>query len=508
MQPKQAVLNTPSDKLRSKLRVLRSAILTPLSRSRAVPKLIVLAILLLPAATFAQTPTPPPQLSPKAAYDDAVHPLELTRRSMSNWSATEISALAVSMANAKANCAARDPQTFTGPDLIDLARLCALGQNFTAVIEASTRYIAADAPKPLLTQAYAGLIDAQLHIKDETAAFNAAQAMLAAVPYDTLSAETLDEAIDFMQFLYTNDALTLARARQPHLLALLSETAPATPPTPSNPGAEPPQSLHDLYTDGIALPALQQLDKAPPASITATLAALNAALPATLTPDDTIPIDLARRRYALLGQPLPNLAHPTHPIDPHKPVTLSSLNIPRRLPDLPAPNAITALLLFPDWCAQCIRMAIKLPPTVFTVAGHKAYLYGLLAQTVPPNPPPPAPAALSPADAANYLADTPNALATIAPADAANYLRGSPTLIVDPSLLDQFAVNDLPFVIITDTEGIIRVLQPVSDDAINPGSTIDAAIAHIGALWPSPLLPTRFPFPDTEAPSPTASSPH
>jgi hypothetical protein len=455
-----------------------------------VPKLTLLAIFLLPAATFGQTPTPPPQLSPKAAYDDAVHPLELTRRSMSNWSDTEIAALTVSMAHASAGCAARDPQTFAGSDLIDLAKLCALGQNFPAVIEATTRYIGADAPKPLLTQAYAGLIDAQLHIKDETAAFNSAQAMLAAVPYDTLTAETLNEAINFMQFLYTNDALTLALARQPHLLALLATTASAT--AASYPGAEPPQSLHDLYADGIALAALQQLDKAQPASITATLTALNAALPAILTPDDAIPIDLVRRRYALLGQPLPNLARPAHPADSHKPVALASLNVPSKLPELPAPNAITALLLFPDWCAQCIRMATKLPPTVFTVAGHEAYLYGLLAQTVPSSPTPATPAALT----------------TITAADAANYLRGTPTLVVDPCFLDQFGVNDPPFLIVTDTQGILRVLQPVTDDAINPGGVIDAAIAHVGALWPSPLLPSPFPFPTTKTPSPTTSKTH
>jgi hypothetical protein len=461
------------------------------SYKNSVTKLTLLTLLLLPCTTLSQTPTPtPPQLSPKAAYDDAVHPLELTRRSISNWSATEVSALTVAMTNATRECAARDPKAFTGADLIDLAKLCALGQNFPAVIETATRYIAADAPKPQLTSAYAALIDAQLHLKDETTAFNSAQAMLAAVPYDTLTAETLDEAINFTQFVYTSDALTLALARQPHLLAVLTTTAAATPPAPSYPGAEPPQSLHDLYADGIALAALQQLDKAPPASITSTLTALNAALPATLTPDDAIPIALALRRYALLGQPLPDLAHPTHPTDPDKPVALTSLDIPSKRPDLPAPNAITALLLFPDWCAQCIRMATKLPPTVFTVAGHEAYLYGLLAQTVPPNPPP----------------TTPTALAAITAADAANYLRGTPTLIVDPSFLDQFAVNDLPFLIITDTQGILRVLQPVSDDSINPGGTIDAAIAHVGALWPSPLLPPPFPFPATKAPSPTGSS--
>jgi hypothetical protein len=463
----------------------------PTSRFRAVPKLTLLAIFLLPAAILAQTATPTPQLSPRAAYDDAMHPLDLTRQPISNWSDTEVAALTVAMAHAQADCAARDPETFTGADLIDLAKLCALGLNSPAVIEAATRYIAADAPKPQLAQAYADLIDAQLHLKDESAAFTSAQTMLTAVPYDTLTAEALDEAISFMQFVYTNDALTLALARQPHLLALLTTTATATPTTAAYPDAEPPQSLHDLYADGIALAALQQLDKAPHASITATLTALNAALPSTLTPDDAIPIDFARRRYALLGQPLPDLTHPTHPTDPHKPVGLTSLNIPGKLPVLPAPNAVTALLLFPDWCAQCIRMATKLPPTVFTVASHEAYLYGLLAQTVPPNPPPTGPAPST---------------TGFTVADATNDIRGTPTLIVDSSFLDQFMVNDVPFLIITDTQGILRVLQPVSDDAIIPGGTIDAAIAHVGALWPSPLLPPRSPSQATKAPSPTASS--
>jgi hypothetical protein len=455
-----------------------------------VLKLSLLTILLLPTISLAQNPTPapPPQLSPKAAYDDAIHPLELTRQSMSNWSDTEVGALTVSMAHAKAGCAARDPKTFTGADLIDLARLCALGQSFPTVVDAATRYIAADTPKPQLTSAYASLIDAQLHLKDETAAFTSAQAMLTAVPYDTLTAEALNEAIGFMQFVYTPDALTLALARQPHLLSTLTATAAALTPIPNNPNAEPPQSIHDLYADALALAALQQLAKAPPASIAATLTTLDAALPATLTPDDAIPIALSRRRYALLGQPLPNLAHPTHPTIPHKPVALTTLDLPNSLPDLPAKNAITALLLFPDWCAQCLRMATKLPQTVFTVAGHEAYLYGLLAQTFPPNPPP----------------TTQSTVAKpFTPADAANDLAGTPTLIVDPSFLDQFAVTDVPFLIITDTQGILRVLQPVSDDAINSGGTIDAAIARVGAQWPSPNLAPPFPYPTPKSPPST-----
>jgi hypothetical protein len=453
-----------------------------------VPKLPLLTLLLLPAISPAQTTQPPPQLSPKAAYDDAIHPLELTRHSISNWSDTEVAALTVSMAHAKAACAARDPKTFTGADLIDLAKLCSLGQNFPAVINAAKLYIAADAPRPQLTQAYADLIDSQLRLKDESSALASSQAMLAAVSYDTLTAETIDEALHFMQFVYTPDALKLALAREPLLLSTLTAPAAATPPTPTYPTAEPPQSLHELYADGVFLATLQQLAKAPSTSVTATLTALNAALPPTLAPDDAIPIALTRRRYALLGQPLPNLNHPAHPANPRHPVTLTTLDILDKPPELPVRNVITALLLFPDWCAQCIRMDTKLPETIFTVAGHEAVLYGLLAQTVPPNPPP---------------TSTTPPTAGFTPADATNALRHTPTLVVDPSFLDQFAVDDVPYFILTDTQGIIRVLQSVSDEAINPGDTVDSAIARIGAQWPSPLL--KPPPPPTS--SPTANTP-
>lgn len=419
-----------------------------------------------------------------------MHPLELTRHSVSNWSDIEVGALTVAMANAAKECANRNPKDFTGSDLIDLSRLCALGQSFPAVIDATTRYIDAppSTPKPLLTLAYAGLVDAQLHTKDEASALASAKAMLAAVPYDTLTSDTIDEAIAFMQFVYTPDALTLALARQPMLLAHMKANAnPTQLPAAAYPDPEPPQSLHELYADGIDLATLQQLAKSSPADISSTLSTLDAALPATLLPDDSIPIDISRRRYALLGQPLPNLAHPKHPSDPKHPTPLTTLDVTNRLPELPARNAITGFLLFPDWCAQCVRMATKLPQTVFTVAGHEAYLYGLLIRTVPPNPAP------TPFSAASK---------PFTPADATNDLRNTPTLIADPSFLDQFAVTDVPFLILTDSQGIVRVIQPVSDDAINPGGAIDSAIARIGAQWPSPRLTSKPSPPSASTPKP------
>ena len=414
-----------------------------------------------------------------------MHPLEVTRHSIANWSEIETGALAVTMGKAKDGCAARDAKGYSGSDLIDLARLCALGQSFPEAVAAASKYIAADGPKPEMAEAYSIQTDALLRMKDERDALVSAEKMLDAVPYDALVAETVGEAISFMQFVYTPDALALAVKREPLLLEKMRGLGSSAPSETKDagsasvlatyPGAEPPQSLHELYVDGISLAVLQQLSKMPDSETPATVAALDAALPGALAADDSIPIAVTRRRYALLGKPLPDIAHPTHPTDPKKPVALQTLDLPNRLPQLPAVNAITGLLLFPDWCVQCLRMATKLPQSVFTVAGHEAYLYGLLAPTIEQAPPP--------ATTAKPKTDT-----APTPADASNMLRMTPTLVVDPSLLDQFAATDVPFLILTDSQGIVRVLQPVGDSALEAGDTIDSAIARVGSQWPSPKL--------------------
>jgi hypothetical protein len=83
------------------------------------------------------------QLSPQAAYDQAIQPLELTRRSPQNWSEVELSALKIAREKAKTACAARNPDQLTGEDLIALARLCTFAQNWQSVHQAASNYLAA-----------------------------------------------------------------------------------------------------------------------------------------------------------------------------------------------------------------------------------------------------------------------------------------------------------------------------------------------------------------------------
>ena len=205
------------------------------------------------APLLAQTPSPQPQLSPKAAYADAMQPLESTRAQVANWSDAEIAALKVTVYRAQGECQARHPENFDGDPLIDLAKLCALGQSWPAVVQSATRYInATDHPQPRLGEAYAAQIDANLHLRDETSALAGAHALLSAVPYSALTAEAIDEVLAYMQFAYTSDAIALAQLRQPMLLANIKAAA-ASPRacrpvvgngwTPSRPRAARPDAM-------------------------------------------------------------------------------------------------------------------------------------------------------------------------------------------------------------------------------------------------------------------------
>ncbi|HTV08218.1 MAG TPA: hypothetical protein VMD97_04150 [Candidatus Aquilonibacter sp.] len=416
-----------------------------------LPLVSVCSTLLCIPSVLAQTPAPTqPELSPKAAYTDAMQPLESTRAQVANWSDAEIAALKVTIGRAAEQCQARHPEDFDGDPLIDLAKLCALGQAWPAVVQSTTRYInAKDNSKPRLGEAYAAQIDAELHLKDHASALAGAQAMLSAVRYDALTAETIDEVLAYMQFAYTADAVSLAELREPLLLANIKSAATSSAQSAVNDGAS--QAIHELYDDGLALAALQQL-AGEMEDARATVSQLDAALPAALNSDDLLPITASRRRYALLGHPLPQLR------------LTGYLRHADPLPEIPATNAITALLLFPDWCAQCVRMGKSFPETVFTVAGHEAYLYGMLDETVQPN------RTLS-SDGFN-------------PADSSLLLQQTPTLVIPGADLDRFAVNGFPFLVITDAHGIVRVAQPIDPNAIQPGNTIDTAIACIGDHWP------------------------
>ena len=430
-------------------------------------------------AGTAQT-TPPPQLSPEAAYAQALQPLTLTRGSEANWSETELAALHIAVDQARVACTARPPENFTGDALLALASLCSFGQQWPAVSKAAGRYIhdyIQDQPSQhtsLLSQAYALTIDAALHQHDSAAALAASQTMLATLPYDTTADQALNETLRSLQFAHMTDALHLYAAREPILLAALRAETKPTVET-----AAPSLSRTTLYADGLAYAALQQF-AGQPTNAADTVEALNDALstPSTaLQPDDAIAIAAARRQYALLGKPLPAI-----------PITLS-LYAPNDPPRINTDyGSSTVLLLFPPWCAQCVRMGQSIMNSLFRLKDRDVHIDALLAQDPPPVPAWPDLPDRAPIQPKQKKHPCPDPAPEITPAPAprstVDQLRHTPTLIVPVQTLEQFAATAPPLLIATDSKGILRFLQPAPEDALEPGGFLDQVTAHIAAQWP------------------------
>ncbi len=291
-------------------------------------------------------------------------------------------------------------------------------------------------------------------------------AMLRAIPYGPLSDSVITATVRYLQFAYLPDALDLLAQRQPYLLKLLrASQAPAASAGPATPAQTDAQiaspaaqsiPLHTLFEHALDFAALQQYNDQPQRAA-AALADIDSALPASLPPDEAIFIAADRRRYALLGTHFPDLPGA---------VSLLSPTAPRR----PSFAMVTFFLLFPPWCAQCIRQQHEVAAATTRHAGF-IQIYGLLADDPPPVK------SIHPLAAPAKAPDTPKS--------AADQLRGTPTLVVAPSTLADFNATDFPFLIATDRDGIIRLMVAnLLDDALVKDGPVDQIIDTILANWP------------------------
>ena len=372
---------------------------------------------------------------------------------MANWSGTEQAAYGVAVKQANLACMAAPTSAFSGDDLLDEARLCGLGLDYGQAHEALQRFIATQPTSPRLTDAYALDVDATLHLKDKDAALTAATHLLEQNAYTPLVSDATNEAIGYMETLFTTDALALATKRQPLILAHLAALKSA---------AAAPTDLDraTLYRDGLRLASLEQLRDQPLAADT-TVRDLDAALGPTLTPDETAAITATRTLYGLLNKPLPAIDN-------------ARFLLPGKVPALDARGTATALLLFPDWCAQCIRMAKDMPQGIFWVENHHARAFALLAESASQTPATGKPAEL--------------ATDTFQPALAEQYLTGTDTFTVTPHLLTDWGATDVPLLVFTDSRGIVRYAAPADESAVQPGKTLDSLTALIEKTWPPPYI--------------------
>lgn len=435
-------------------------------------------------------------VSPEAAYEQAIAPVEITHRAVSNWSDAETAALAVAVRQAKDACAARSSVMYAGDGLIGYARLCALGQQWPTAVGAATAYLhSADVTKPKLAQAYGYLVEGSMRMNDERAVLKNALDMLGAVPYTTLTDEVMGEALRYLQLAFTTDALVLANVRERSVVKLLHDAGRATAGEASS-GAAPAVSgetggagtagtgdavpVRTLYADGLWLAALEQYN-GEMSGATATMEEMEAAVPAKVSADDAPAMAEARRQYRMLGTKLPEIA------------AAASLFSPTETPRINRKfGTATVLLLFPPWCGQCVRTLKDTLPAMFRLNsdGAEVHIHGLLASDPPPVAAPGAGASPAKGARRGRAAAAESAVAQEAPEKpitAAELLRGTPTLVVAPATLAQFGATDFPFVIATDHDGVIRLLLPgAPENAMAAGSTIDQIAAHVAAQWPVP----------------------
>ena len=142
-----------------------------------------------------------------------------------------------------------------------------------------------------------------------------------------------------------------------------------------------------------------------------------------MTADEALLMADARRQYRMLGTKLPEIA------------AAASLFSPTETPRVNRQfGTATILLLFPGWCAQCVRTAKDLLPAMFRLnsEGAEVHLYGLLAGDPPAVV---AAGAGAPAKGARRgrAASAESVAATETPEKprtAAEQLRGTPTLVV------------------------------------------------------------------------------
>jgi hypothetical protein len=447
----------------------------------------------------AQAPSQPtPQLSPQAAYDQATRPLDITRRSAANWSDAELAALAVATAQAKVGCGERTAEQFAGEDLLAFARLCAFAQMWQPVQQAAMFYLVAERgamPEekrtgfPNLATAFDYEIQASLHLNDIDNAIENTKTMLRTVPYDEVVEDATNATVRYIQLIYTDQAITLLAQRQPILLAMMKANTPVASGSmgpvkqkvEALPSAHPPLPLHTLYADGIALPAMQQFANQQKAAA-GSYAELEAALPAAMSPDDTILTAEIRKQYKLLGQPLPAIASYAWLLDPAAPS-----------PDLTKDfAAATVLLLFPDWCNQCVAMGAKFAPAAKALSENHARFYAVLAQAAappiakaaPPKPPLKAPAPGA-AKSKAALPEAPHVDIQIGvKPTAALLLSGTPTLAVPNETLATFAATDFPLLIVTDHNGIVRSILTAPENALVANGLTEQLAYHVIDHWP------------------------
>lgn len=394
---------------------------------------------------------PAPPKTPGEIYKEAMHPLDVVRTSLDNWSDAELGALAVGVRKAGEACAQGKPEDYSGDDLYDYARLCSLGQNWGEANNAATRYVDSHA-EPHRAQAYALTMNALVHLGSKPLAYQTAIVMLEALPYDAEVAYAIRYLKDVLEREGDTEAIALATTEHPAIVAALKKGVALTAVH-----GDAVMSVGALYESAMEKAFWERFDGSDGNAAT-TVSDCDAALAngAALPDDDQQLIGSVRTQYGLLGAHLPAIKV-TRSLQGEKAKAQIDSNY----------GQTTVLVLFPDWCTQC-RTIMK-PLTAFALANGRTpiHAYGLM------------------------FAEDAGSAATTSHEDAAKDVQGTATLLVAPETAKTLGAVDYPLALVVDHVGTVRYVGVIPGNAFDGNGYMERVLTRMATARETPKGPAN-----------------
>lgn len=420
----------------------------------------------VPIVQTSQTPATQPApvaLTPGEIYKQAMRPLDVVRSELGNWSDPELQALGVGVKIARDACDKAKPEDYRDDDLYDLARLCALGQDWNQANTVAQDYIAA-LNNTHRAQAFAICVSALVHISDIDKAVATARTMLRSLPYDAEVAYSIRSLKDYLEQSGNPAAPVIAELEHPAIVDALRQGVPLKAEH-----SEAVMGVGALLESGMELALFERYagdDKGAGATVSDLEDALGTK--AQISGADWEQISRVRAEYNLIGWRLPQIeiersletkaAKVPAPAEaPHSQHAPALKQTSATAPTINGPDFgdATVLVLFPDWCAQCRAMMKTVTEFATLNAETPIHAWGLMY-----------------ADASQDADDA-------AAESGAKELEGTNTLIVSSATAQVFAPNDLPMAIVVDHAGVVRFIGPIPTDSFNGNGYMERIIIRM-----------------------------
>jgi len=386
----------------------------------------------LPVPAVADAPKP----HPGDLYKQAMQPLDVVRSSLDNWSDAELGALAEGMRQARLACGQSKPEDYAGDDLYDLARLCALGQDWNTTFDIAQKYVASG-EQAHRARAYAMAVNALIQTRDLAQAVDITKEMLHKLPFDAVVAESAGYLTTYLEHSLDPAAVELASEQHSLLMEALGKGAPLLEINGTD-----AVSVGELYEQGMQFAFLQRYagqDAAAVATVSDVMSALAKSGP--ISAEDQRLIQAADIRYGLLGAQVPTIE-----VSKFLVATTTKAKI------VHDDGLATVYVLFPQWCPQCRRMMKQMTALAHPPTGTKFVAYGLMMQGTR------APGEMVPAE------------------DTFKDMQGTSTMLVPQATAADFGAIEYPLGVVADKSGKIRYVGTITTNAFDPRGFIEQVV--------------------------------